>query len=86
MCHDCLVTDYPQFSVNSCDVTHSLTLCFDHDFSLFRPLVTHLPHVRKVIDEAPPEYIIMIVVAFLEVFAMTISLVHIVNKHRAFMR
>lgn len=51
-----------------------------------KPLVTHLPHVRKVIDEAPPEYIIMIVVAFLEVFAMTISLVHIVNKHRAFMR
>ncbi|KAL5254421.1 hypothetical protein ACHWQZ_G014013 [Mnemiopsis leidyi] len=51
-----------------------------------KPLVTHLPHVKKVIDEAPPEYIIMIVVAFLQVFAMTISLVHIVNKHRAFIR
>jgi hypothetical protein len=42
--------------------------------------------VSNVIDKAPPEYIIMVVVAFLKVFAMTIILVHILNKHRAFTR
>lgn len=48
--------------------------------------VTYLPHVKKVIEKAPPEYIVLVVVAFLHLFAITISIVHILHKHRAYIR
>ena len=48
--------------------------------------MTYLPHVKKVIEQAPPEYVVLVVVAFLHLFAITISIVHILHKHRAYIR